>query len=155
MLISTLFCQLHIGNNLSAKHRDILTELYAVTELLGDFIFLFSFSALQVQESELFPVIQSMSGIGGLKSSVSLPYQTHKNQNSNPRHTCSLFFRALSGKSGLWETHIWWQAGPEGGCCKEASSGWGIFYLLGFSWPLEVLTSEHSSCRSIFPVEGC
>lgn len=105
MLISTLFCQLHIGNNLSAKHRDILTELYAVTELLGDFIFLFSFSALQVQESELFPVIQSMSGIGGLKSSVSLPYQTHKNQNSNPRHTCSLFFRALSGKSGLWETH--------------------------------------------------
>ena len=152
MLISTLFCQLHIGNNLRAKHRDILTELDAVTELLGDFIFLFSFSALQVQESELFPVIKSMSGIGGLKSSVSLPYPTHKNQNSNPRHTCSLllFLESLACGKHI----IWWQAGPEGGSGKEASSGWGIFYLLGFSWPLEVLTSEHSSCRSIFPVEG-
>ena len=75
-----------------------------VKALFGDYIFLFSFSALQVQKSELFPVIQSMSGIGGLRSSVSPPNQTHrKNQSSDPKHTC-LFLRALSRKSGPWES---------------------------------------------------
>lgn len=116
-----------------------------MTALLGDFIFLFSFSALQAQESELFPVTQSMSGLGGLKSSVSFPYQTHKNQKSNQdiHVLCSsgLFLESLAcGKHIIWR-----QAGPEGGCGKEASSGWGIFYLLGFSWPLEVLTSVHQN----------
>lgn len=91
-------------NKDSWPDRTFWSVCVTVTALLGDYVFLFSFSALQVQKSELFSVIQSMSGIGGPRSSVSLPNQTHrKNQNSDPRHTC-LFLRALSRKSGPWES---------------------------------------------------